>query len=307
MKRVVLFSVMLTLAIAGLSGCSSSTSPTGILAWYMQATWQSAADIPADTGLGAALVWDENDSIYALSAGDGDAEKDFWRYDISTDSWTQLSDTVISPYWATSLAWAGGDEIFATCGNGTDLFARYTISTDTWQYMASFPEQGIRRTGHSLVWPGSGDHLYLAKGDGGTVFARYIVSMDEWEYLAPIPRRMTNGNSISWGGGNRIFAATDSLEFHEYDIVTDTWAERAPYPAPVYFGSWLCYDGDESLFMTRGDTTSTVWRYDIPQDTWSMIDDAPDVFGWGGTIVAGEEALFGLPAGGLSEFWVFRP
>jgi hypothetical protein len=305
-RTVTVIAALASAALLGY-GCSSTTSPSSVVDWFLDAAWESAADFPPGADLGASLVWDGDRSVYALCGNVSRNDRGFWRYDTVDDTWTELTSASFDPAWASSMAWDGDDCIYALQGNGTDQFYRYTIPTDTWDRMASFPEWGVRQAAHTLVRPGTGNYLYAAKGNYETVFARYDMSGDTWDYLEPIPQRMSMGTSIAWGGGYRIFAAADSLEFYEYSIPADQWFPRAPYPEPLYWGSWLCYDGEGSLFMTRGDTTAAFWRYDIADDTWEALDDAPGGFARGGTIVSDGEAVYALPGMFQTDFWAFRP
>jgi len=38
------------------------------------------------------------------------------------------------------------------------------------------------------------------------------------------------------------------------------YVQLADMPAPIYFGSWMCWDGDNSLFVLRGNGTAEFWR-----------------------------------------------
>ena len=305
MRRIAPLAVICLVA-AVIAGCSSSSSGPSLIDWFNAATWQSLSDFPPGSRLGAALVSANGGTLYAIAGGTDDpTENDFWRYDIALDQWVQLADTIDDPYWAASLAWAGGDTIYMIQGNGVAGFSGYSVSDDTWYELADFPGT-VRRAGHSLVWPRQGGYLYCCEGDGGGVFKRYDIAADAWESLASIPRRMWHGNSIEWGGGNTIYAAADSLEFYAYDISMDAWTPRADYPDELDLGAWLSYDGHESLFLARGDTTSTIWRYDIPTDAWESIEDAPETVTHGGTMVSVDEALYLLPGGTSTLFWALK-
>ncbi len=306
--RAVIIGIMLTaVAVSMLVGCSSTTSPSDILAWFVGASWVSGADFTSGSTRGASLVWDGDDSLFTCNGHVSGGTDELWRYDISTDTWTQLGTPSISVFWSTCFAWTGGDEMYVAYGNGTSGFWRYTISTDDWTQVESFPESGVRRMGHSLVWPGSGDYVYLAKGDDSDIFARYDTGADAWEYLAAIPQTMGNGTQISWGGGESIFAAADQQDFFEYDIATDTWETRAALPETLHHGAWMCYDHDESLFLARGDSTDTLWRYDIPGDSWEEMTDIPLAVQAGGTMVSDGGAVYLLPGGASTDFWIFKP
>ena len=292
--------------VLGMMGCSSTSSPSDILPWYEGASWVSGANFTTGSTIGASLVWDGDDLLFTHSGWEGRGNGEFWQYAISTDSWTELGDPVISPYWSTSIAWTGGDHMYAVKGNGTASFFRYTISSDEWTGMADFPEHGVRRMGHAIVWPGSGDHVYVAKGNNEDVFARYDTSGDSWEYLASIPQTMGNGSQISWGGGTRIFAAADHKDFFEYDITTDAWEARTALPESLHLGAWLCYDGDGSLFLAQGDTTASLFRYDIQDASWETMSDIPVEMKSGASMVCDGEALYVLPGGGSTDFWILK-
>ncbi len=286
------------------AGCSSSSSPSSAMPWYVDAEWTAGASFTKGSTLGAALAWDGDGSLYTCSGYISGQQDEFWMYDIAADSWTELGPPAVSAYWSTCMAWTGGDEMYATYGNGTTGFYRYTISTDSWTQMESFPEAGVRRMGQCIVWPGEGDFVYVAKGDNSSVFCRYNTVADSWAYMAPVPNTMGDGTQIAWGGGTSIFAAADDQQFFEYDIGADAWETRAPYPDALNFGAWLCYDGDESLVLSRGDTTATLWRYDIPGDSWESLEDAPVTMTFGGTMVVVDDILYMLPGGGSTDFWV---
>jgi len=309
MKTSVVVTLTLLVALAALvsTGCSSSgTSPSDVVDWFLNAAWGGRADFAGGSYMGACIEWDSDDSIYALRGHGQDNSNEFWRYDISTDTWTQLAGG-FNAYWSSTLAYTGGDHIYAIQGNGTDSFYRYSISGDSWESMNDYPETGVRRAGKALVWPGSGDYLYAIKGNETTVFARYSQSGNSWEYLAPIPDGVPYGGSICCGGGGRIYATAGDTSFYRYDIGTDAWTQVAPLPDEIDFGSSLCYDGEESLFMVRGDSTSAFWRYDIPDDAWESMEDTPTIVQSGGSLTSSGDAVYALPGGGSAEFWAFKP
>ncbi len=300
---------VVAIVVAAISGCSSSgsTSPEESTPWYTNATWTRLADFTPDAELGTSMVWAGGDYIYALRGGADEHQGEFWRYQLSTDTWEQqIDNTPFNPYWACSMVWTGGDYLYATQGNGSDGFYRYTISTGDWDHMASFPEWGVRYNGQSLAWPGSGDYIYAAKGNSEDVFTRYRISTDEWEYVEPVPQRMYYGSSIAYGEDGTIFAATDSLGFYKYDTSTDSWSSAADAPGAVNLGGWLSRDGNGSLFLTEGNGSSALWRYDLDDDSWESMMDTPSPVGSGGCTVSDGSALYVLVGDGSSEFWVLR-
>jgi len=306
-SRLTVLGLLLTGLVWLCSGCSSSsTSPSETVDWFLNATWVNLADFTGGSYLGGALEWDGDDSVYALRGNDGEDGRQLWRYDISSDTWTQLADG-FSAYWSSCLAYTGGDHIYGLMGNGTSSFYRYTISTDDWDQMESFPESGVRRGARTLVWPGTGDYLYAIKGNETGTFARYSQSGDSWEYLTSIPEGVPYGGSICWGGGDYLYATAGDSSFYRYDIGSDSWNIMAPLPRAIDFGSNICFDGDRSLFMFRGAVDTGFWRYDITDDEWKTLEDTPGAVDSGGALASDGEAVYALPGGGSTEFWAFKP
>lgn len=83
-----------------------------------------------------AVSSDGREHIYVLGA----IGTHFWRYDIDTDAWNQLTD----PPWAAASSagfclYDGNDTIYAARGSNTTSFAKYTISTNTWTTLTALP------------------------------------------------------------------------------------------------------------------------------------------------------------------------
>jgi len=85
------------------------------------------ADTPESVGDGGSLVYTGGDYIYALG---GYTSKNFWRYSISSDSWTKMSDTPAQVGCGGSLVYTG-DYIYALRGDTTKDFWRYAVGGDT--------------------------------------------------------------------------------------------------------------------------------------------------------------------------------
>ena len=271
--------------------------------WYADAVWEDLADFPQTCYRGGALCWDRDDYIYAFRGCWQERDEfnhSFWRYSISGDSWERLGDCLFDPYWSASLAWTGGDFIYALQGNGTDDFGRYQISTDQWEIMADTPEFGVRRMGHALVWPGSGPYLYAAKGDTDDEFWRYDAGSDQWDILDPVPE-VCKWNSIAWDGEDGIFATTRSRNLYRYDIGAGAWSEAlAAFPGPEFAeGANMAYDRVGSLIATVGGGSAAHWAYSIAENRWEEIGDfGPGCQGGACMVSDGEGvyALFGIGA-----------
>jgi hypothetical protein len=76
-----------------------------------------------------------------------------------------------------SLAYAGGDRVYALRGNSTTTFGYYSIAADQWFNLANTPNAVGR--GGALVYPG-GNFLYALRGNNKDNFWRYNISNDSW-------------------------------------------------------------------------------------------------------------------------------
>jgi hypothetical protein len=201
---------------------------------------------------GTALAWDNGDYIYALcGARYSDADRRlFFRYTISTDSWTQLENTPGPQGAGDAITWSGYDGyIYAILGSSSHgtIFARYDPANNTWETRAS-PPAGTD-DGCSLVWTG-GAYLYALRG----------------EYLETVPLR----------------------DFWRYDIVNDTWTTMADIPEAggvgdggslIWVGNWLPEHGDYIYALGGGscweDPGDNYYRYSISSDSWEQLASIP--------------------------------
>jgi N-acetylneuraminic acid mutarotase len=313
MRRIV-FTLILSLITLSfvLTGCDEKTPPEP-----EEPTWHTLSDFPLGVYWGGAMVWDGANTIYALR---GNAELDqgrdvynetFWEYDIPTNEWTQLDDTFGSPGWSSSLAWAGGDEVFYLQGNGTDNFLKYSIALHDWTQLSEIPEPNVQWAGNSLVWPNSGDYLYALAGNGNTDFWRYNMLTNEWSGLASVPRPMGYGSSLTWGGDDWIFATAGATAgpttLWRYDVSDNAWTQRAvPDTSTMNAGAWLTFDGDGTIYAILGGGSSEVWTYDVDGNDWAQLEDAPDILDPGSAIVSDGDAVYTRQGGGASGFWKYE-
>jgi len=128
------------------------------------------AGLPVSTGQGADAVW-VNGAIYLLPGVDH--PRDFYRYDPGPDSWTSLASTPEGPGYfvgtGASMAWDGGDYLYALAGGLGAGFVRYSISGDAWETLPDAPDSV--RAGAGLVL--AGDELFALQGGALTGFWKF--------------------------------------------------------------------------------------------------------------------------------------
>lgn len=204
-------------------------------------SWSDApSDPPAGMGDGASLIWTGGDHLYALRGEflEDSALYDFWRYSLSDNIWTSMSNIPASPHNGGtggvgdggSLLYVGlwlpdySDYVYALSGNQAypespaipdNRTYRYTVSTNSWERLADLPFGVGYYVGCRLGY--ADNHIYA------------------WQ-----------GTPSTWTGGG------DDLARYEFPI-TDT---APPTTTHNYDGAW--HKTDFSIILTATDDMSGV-------------------------------------------------
>ena len=219
---------------------------------------------------GAALAWDGDNYIYALSGGRYEDlnRYSFYRYEISEDRGEQLNDTRHPQGAGDALTWCGYDKrIYAMMGKSTSshggihygYFARYDPDNDRWDKLNLTQNWTCTDDGASLVWTGK-KYLYALQGeideDNGSKnnnFSRYDIVNNRWENMADIQEGSCgagDGGSLLWIGNrggyyaNYIFALgggcaneEPGYNFYAYNISNNSWESLPQIRCPI--GVWV--------------------------------------------------------------------
>jgi len=257
-------------------------------------TSSSPGDVKLDT-VGAG-----SNSLYALR---GNYSKDFWRYDISVNSWTSLANTLARVKYGGALAGDGSSYIYAFRGDNRDDFWRYDIAANSWASKTDAP--GTVKEGGALTYDGSG-YIYALRGDNSKDFWRYDTSANSWTSLANTHDNVKEGGALTCDGGNYVYAfqCVDTETFWRYDISADNWTLMADTPSSAGYGAALTYDGSSYIYALRGKHSNSFWRYDISADSWSVMANAPGYAEWGGALAHdGSSYIYALRGDNSKNFW----
>jgi N-acetylneuraminic acid mutarotase len=196
--------------------------------------WIPAAEYPGGIVRGAQIQCDDQvDSIYIVSGVDsgGNIIDQVARYDVSTDTWTELAPIPI-PNEGMRGACADG-KLYVLGGDFSTSFAVYDIATDTWSSAADTPRP---------VWGAAlgifEGNLYMAGGDEDFFFGGvsdevniYNIASDTWTGNgSPMPEGVVTagfaqlGNFLYVvGGWNNSSPGANSHFTQRYDMSSDTW------------------------------------------------------------------------------------
>jgi len=223
-------------------------------------SWASVADTLGTIYRGGALVWTGEDNIYALQAYDYVNvvfSDNFWRYSISEDTWYTIASTLAGVGSGGSLAWTGGDYLYALRGGNKDDFWQYSISNNSWTLVAD--TLSAVSYGGSLAWD-NGDYIYALNGFGARYFWRYPISGNSWKPLEPTPGAIYHGGSLAWTGEENLYALQGRHPRGENNFWRYTVLPELPY----YSGTFISMAHDTSGMANWGIIS---WDNYTPENT----------------------------------------
>jgi len=261
-------------------------------------TWQAAANIPVPIRAGNTAAYSKNGDgfLFVVSGRDnnGNITPKHQRYQMSTNSWTDLADHPTGILGAAtailkdSLYVIGG--LRTTPGSAWRRVYKYSINENTWSQAANFPVNLV--DAKAVAYQDS--LIYITGGYTGNTYV-YNSHYNRWRTATPV----LPGGSLSWFGFSVqdntlvMLCGTDGfLSSNYYNTVrkgvidqTDrsqiTWTEGTPFPGATrtFFDAQLWKDG---VIMTGGSTDNTFethsdecYVYDVRDDSWQMQPSKP--------------------------------
>ncbi len=218
-------------------------------------SWASMAGPPAPNtvGTGGALAYDGAQYIYALRGG---GNRNFWRYDTTTDTWLARPNTSANVGAGGALAYGNSGFVYAFHGNGTTTFRRYRTANNTWQNRTAAP--AAVGAGGALASDGS-RYIYAFTGNTTTAFWRYDTTSNSWAAMTSAPATVGAGGALAYDGSGYIYAfsGNGSNAFLRYDVLNNAWTVMAVAPGGVGNGGALAFVGS-STYATSAAIASQV-------------------------------------------------
>ena len=228
---------------------------------------------------------------------------DWWEFDPSTNTWTQMANYPSGNY-ALSF-FAVGNKGYVGAGIfSSSLFYSYDPLSNTWTSVASLPAAGSDQVGFSV----NGMGYYVA----GTSLYEYNPSLNNWTLQAIMPF-----SSFSWSStftiGDKAYLKSGN-QLWEYKSTTDSWAVRATFPGPVTGGSASFSINGNGYIACGGyigwlsELVPETWEYDPALNVWTQLVDFPGMarrFTHGFAI--GDKGYMGIGTNGTNfrDFWEF--
>ena len=241
------------------------------------------SNAPGTVSKGGALVFGGNDSIYALRGG---SNLDFWRYNLTANSWTPMCNAPANVEDGGALTYDGNDHIYAVGGKSLN-FWRYDISSDIWVSLNVTPVAVDK--GGALAYVNN--YVYVLSGNSQN-FWRYNISSNMWDTMAALPQNAKEGSGLTYDGGNYLYAivGANGQFFYRYNISANSWSQLASTPAVPKWGSSLAY---VEIYKSNGTIASQVLDTGSSGMEWSSLE-------WNETLEPGTNITFEVRASDTS-------
>jgi hypothetical protein len=203
----------------------------------------------------------------------GNPLKDFWEYDINSDTWTQLADFPGgSRYNATS--WVINNLAYVASGVNakylTDVW-RFDPTSKSWQRLNDFPGNPGNATGVALI----SNQVYW--GFTNNQLWKYDYTKDTWLRLKDTPfamRRLAGSNTNLYG--QEFDSQSSARPLYQYNFVNDSWSQNfyvVAYPG-VFFGAGATlYQISNPHGQILNDVTNQVTDINCPIDFDSYFEN----------------------------------
>lgn len=234
--------------------------------------------------------------VYVFGGGDpfGGYLNDLWRWDPSSETWTQLTNmptgkqNIQGAYWNGKIYVPGGYIGFHIVEN-----AIYDIATNTWATGAPLP---ATHTGQNVAF---NNKIYNFGGNPGpqSTTLIYDIAANSWSTGAPMPVATTYGRAVVAGsyayyvGG---IAGNTTNAVYRYDFAADSWATMASLHTARTSEELVTSPDASKLFAVMGGDADFFTGVPRPQSV-EIYDIAANSWSYGNPVVTKAAA----PAGGL--------
>ena len=289
-------------------------------------TWAELPSAPHEAPGGGTAVWTGEEVLFwggaEITTNQAGAERPFLgsgvAYDPASRTWRSLAESPLAARAYHEAVWTGTEMIVwggvtQCCPIDSVIHdptaAAYNPDTDTWRKLTNAPAPWSGGDGYAVSEAFEGDMFVWRNNE----FGRYSVSKDTWRSLGgDVPEAgdppfsisthgpvgvgaVVGGTLYLWtGGANAVEGSARRLPSGEEQSIADSphftdFVPRLAAAADAIFG--VNYDWD---MYEPGEGTS-VWRYDIKEDSWERLPNPPAEVGTGATPVWTGEALVVLP------------
>ena len=182
----------------------------------------------------------------------------FYKYNIDSNSWTELAVPPGAIYGAIALS-PNGTKLVAHAINGSVLFI-YTIASNSWASSAAAPAiVGAEATEiQCVVWTDNDTIWCVVRNANGTIVKclKYVVSTDAWtQYTNSITTSIGNAQCMGINpAGTTLYFGQIAFYYRSYKYVisTDTYSVAVDLPSSYYYA----FASDQNRLWHGADTAT---------------------------------------------------
>lgn len=249
---------------------------------------------------------------------------DYWQFDPSTNSWSQIADFGGGKRYH-STAFTIGNWAYVGCGeDGADTYHndlwKYSPIVNTWFPCTALPGNPRRGAVAFVI----GDYAYFGTGQSDfgyeVDFYKFDPVSETWTTIADFIGQARSGavafshQGLGYLGTGHILGDA-TKDFYSYDPITDTWEQKANV------GTFLRQDATGFVLNGKGyivtgnndsgdSTYNDVWEYNFDTDEWKELEEFPGTRRrYMVSFVIDNIAYAGSGTSGtnLRDFWAFQP
>lgn len=210
--------------------------------------------------------------------GFAELRKDFWEYNLSTNSWTKKADLPgVARLDAVGFS-IGGKGYVGLGGDYQNVlfndFWEFDPANNSWQQMPDFP--GGKRAGAIAFSIGAKGYVGVGWGTGSTYdIWKFDPENKVWTKETEYPGIGTTG-MVCFVIGNKAFIGSGLLtnDFWEYTPETKQWRQVSNIPESfIHYGVSFAFQnfGVAGMGASNDGRTDRLWKYDPTKDQWFRL------------------------------------
>jgi hypothetical protein len=255
----------------------------GTIASSGAVTWSYTTNIPVWTGDGAAIRR-VGSYLYLIR---GTASNGFYRFDLSTSTWTSMPTlpTIKGQGSEQGLAYdTATNTLYSLRGYNVEATVlAFDITRNLWKGTAI--PHGFSTAGFStgtMAYDTQTGYVYAGRGVTFSDWWQLNPTTNAWLRKADVPHTLSTGADAEY-----VNHGTDSYDgvyvltgneaqgdnvgfFYRYNPTTDVWTRLANTPGEPTAGADLVWDGTNTIYTAQGGTTA-YYKYVISTNTWSTV------------------------------------
>ena len=256
-----------------------------------QLTWLKLPDYPGQGRLGVNALSIGNYGYMGMGYDGSSGRPDWYRYNPSSNSWTQMADLPSTAGLWSSVTFVINNLGYIVTGAKSPGLSNQTYEYDpagnSWAVRAAFP--GIARENAAGFAIGSKGYCGTGYGNNTTLkdFYEYDQPSNTWSIRDSFPgltRSGACGLSIGTKGyigmGNNTSSTFNFQDFYEYDPTANSWTQRADFTLP-YIVEPCEYSWANAGYILGGfyyqysgityNPLNMMYKYDQTTDTWTLL------------------------------------